>query len=142
MTRISLALGVAIVVVFVGATALAAGCRSGRASHDGSAVARLFFTSAGKTCLVRSDGTGLRTLEFAVPYGVGEPMLNPDETIILLGEFEGRRMLVGFHPQPGNYQVYLPPGCDMVAGSRWQLSCPVCRERPCGSAVRPLARSG
>jgi hypothetical protein len=55
-------------------------------------------------------------------------MLNPDETIILLAEVEDRHLLVGFHPQPGNYQVYLPPGCHMVAGSRWQLSCPVCRQ--------------
>jgi len=55
-------------------------------------------------------------------------MLNPDETIILLAEVEDRSLLVGFHPQPGNYQVYLPPGCHMVAGSRWQLSCPVCRQ--------------
>ena len=35
--------------------------------------------------------------------------LNPDETIILVGEHADHRILVGLHPQPGDYQAYLPP---------------------------------
>ncbi len=54
-------------------------------------------------------------------------MLNPDETIVLVAEDGERRFLAGFHPQPGNYETYLPPGVDMRAGSRWDFSCPVCR---------------
>ena len=43
-------------------------------------------------------------------------MLNPHETIIL----------IGFHPEPGNYVVYLPPGVEAEMGSRWSFFCPVC----------------
>lgn len=53
-------------------------------------------------------------------------MLNPDETVVLVAEREGVRLLVGLHPQPGNYQVHLPPGVEVPRGSRWQFSCPVC----------------
>jgi hypothetical protein len=56
-------------------------------------------------------------------------MLNPDQTIILLAEVAGRRLLTGFHPQPGNYQVHLPPDVELVAGVRWEFSCPVCRQK-------------
>ncbi len=55
-------------------------------------------------------------------------MLNPDETIMLLAEFEGRRFLVGFHPEPGNYHVHLPPDIQLVPGTRCRFSCPVCGE--------------
>lgn len=55
-----------------------------------------------------------------------QAMLNPDESIVLLAESGGDRFLAGFHPQPGNYEVYLPPGTEMAPGSRWELSCPVC----------------
>jgi hypothetical protein len=53
-------------------------------------------------------------------------MLNPHETIILIGEHAGRRVLVGFHPEPGNYLVHLPPGVEAEQGSRWSFFCPVC----------------
>lgn len=52
--------------------------------------------------------------------------LNPEESIVLRAERNGRRMLVGLHPQPGNYEVELPPGKTMAAGTRWDFSCPVC----------------
>lgn len=52
--------------------------------------------------------------------------LNPKESIVLRAEHEGRKMLVGLHPQPGNYEVDLPPGETMAAGTRWSFSCPVC----------------
>jgi hypothetical protein len=57
-----------------------------------------------------------------------QALLNPDQSIMLLAEFEGRRFLAGLHPQPGNYQVHLPPDVEFVAGERWSLFCPVCRE--------------
>ena len=57
-----------------------------------------------------------------------DAMLNPHESIILLAQLEDRRILVGFHPQLGNYDVYLPPGEDMVPGTRWDLFCPVCQQ--------------
>jgi len=52
--------------------------------------------------------------------------LNPDDNIVLRAELEGHRILVGFHPQPGNYVVQLPEGESMEPGSRWEFSCPVC----------------
>lgn len=52
--------------------------------------------------------------------------LNPDRNIVLRAEREDRRILVGFHPQPGNYEVYLPPGVEVEPGSRWRFRCPVC----------------
>jgi len=52
--------------------------------------------------------------------------LNPEQSIVLRAEREGRRLLVGFHPQPGNYEVDLPPGETMEPGTLWEFSCPVC----------------
>lgn len=52
--------------------------------------------------------------------------LNPQETIFLRAEREGRRFLVGFDPQPGNYGVEVPEGETIPAGSVWDFSCPVC----------------
>jgi hypothetical protein len=54
--------------------------------------------------------------------------LNPADTIILLARCEDRQLMMGLHPQPGNYQVYLPTGEEIAPGSRWMFSCPVCRE--------------
>lgn len=55
-------------------------------------------------------------------------VLNPDESIMLLAQRDERCFLVGFHPQPGNYEVYLPPDVEMPPGSRWSFACPVCRQ--------------
>src|SRR5882672_9033596 len=46
--------------------AFMAGCAH-PGSHGLSSPRRLFFTSAGKTCLVNADGSGLRTFEFNMP---------------------------------------------------------------------------
>ena len=54
--------------------------------------------------------------------------LNPDETIILIGECGGRRTLVGFHREPGDYRSYVPPEVVVVPGSRWDFACPVCQQ--------------
>jgi len=55
-----------------------------------------------------------------------EAALNPDESIVLRAEHEDRKLLVSLHPQPGNYEVDLPPGEAMPAGTLWSFSCPVC----------------
>jgi hypothetical protein len=55
-------------------------------------------------------------------------ILNPDQSIILLAEHGGLCCLVGLHPQPGNYEVYLPPDVEMPAATRWSFSCPLCRQ--------------
>jgi len=52
--------------------------------------------------------------------------LNPNKTLILLAEHEERRMLVGFHPEPGNYEIYFPPDTDLKEGQFWDFFCPVC----------------
>jgi len=54
--------------------------------------------------------------------------LNPRQSIILIGRRGGDDMLVGFHPEPGNYEVFLPPGVDKAKGEEWEFFCPVCRE--------------
>jgi hypothetical protein len=55
-------------------------------------------------------------------------ILNPDRSIVLLAEHGESRCLVGLHPQPGNYEVYLPAEVEMPAGSRWGFACPLCRQ--------------
>jgi transcription elongation factor Elf1 len=52
--------------------------------------------------------------------------LNPNVSIVLRARREEKTILVGLHPQPGNYEVVLPPGEAMQPGSRWDFSCPVC----------------
>ena len=54
-------------------------------------------------------------------------MLNPREAIILVGERGDERYLVGFHPSPGNYEIYFPSTAEVVEGEEWSFSCPVCR---------------
>jgi hypothetical protein len=53
-------------------------------------------------------------------------MLNPHDTIMLIGVHDAQRVLVGFHPEPGNYLMYLPPGVAAEPGSQWEFFCPVC----------------
>lgn len=54
-------------------------------------------------------------------------LLNPNLTLILLGENRGRRMLVGFHPEPGNYEIYFPPQAVLEEGDAWEFFCPICQ---------------
>ena len=44
------------------------------------------------------------------------------------GKAAGSGHPVGLHPQPGNYEVYLPPEVEIAAGTRWSFGCPVCRQ--------------
>jgi hypothetical protein len=53
-------------------------------------------------------------------------MLNPDETVVLIGECGPHRILMGFHAEPGNYRAYLPPEFKLQEGSMWDFLCPVC----------------
>lgn len=53
-------------------------------------------------------------------------MLNPEDNVVLRAEREDHRFLAGFHPQPGNYEVELPPGEEMPKGTRWEFFCPIC----------------
>jgi hypothetical protein len=55
-------------------------------------------------------------------------MLNPDQTVVLLAIQGDRKLLIGFHPEPGNFDVYLPPDVTLAEGERWDFHCPVCRE--------------
>lgn len=56
--------------------------------------------------------------------------LNPRDYIILVGNPSGseQRVLIGFHPQPGNYELHLPPGAEPEQGQRWDFRCPVCHQ--------------
>lgn len=58
-------------------------------------------------------------------------MLNPDRAVILAMSRGDLDCLVGLHPQPGKYEVYLPPNVYTEDGTRWDFSCPMCK--------RPLA---
>jgi Zn-finger nucleic acid-binding protein len=53
-------------------------------------------------------------------------VLNPEGAIILRATDEGRQMLLGLHPEPGNYEMYIPDGSELPPGSIWSMSCPVC----------------
>lgn len=53
--------------------------------------------------------------------------LNPEHSIILIAEHAGKRILMGLHPEPGVYVLQSPPDIDVKPGSRWLLSCPLCR---------------
>ena len=55
-------------------------------------------------------------------------MLNPGENIILVGVNEDRRMLMAFSPEPGNYELRVPPHTTISPGSSWTFYCPVCHE--------------
>jgi len=53
-------------------------------------------------------------------------LLNPGERVVLCAQREDHRFLAGLHPQPGNYEVELPPGEEMPPGTTWDFFCPVC----------------
>ena len=53
--------------------------------------------------------------------------LNPDDSVMLVANHAGLKVLVGLHPEPGVYTMHVPPEVDIREGSRWELSCPLCR---------------
>jgi hypothetical protein len=48
------------------------------------------------------------------------------QMVVLVGIFGGAQMLIGFHPEPGNYELYAPPGAELERGDSWLFHCPVC----------------
>jgi hypothetical protein len=55
-------------------------------------------------------------------YGI----LNPNVKIILRTECGGRRALLLFSPQPGNYDVTAPESFRLKKGDEVRFSCPLC----------------
>ncbi len=53
-------------------------------------------------------------------------VLNPENAVMLRASDEGRQMLLGLHPEPGNYELFIPDGSELPPGSVWSLGCPVC----------------
>ena len=53
-------------------------------------------------------------------------MLNPGNMVTLVAINGGAQMLVGFHPDPGNYDLYKPPEAEFEQGDAWDFFCPVC----------------
>ena len=52
--------------------------------------------------------------------------LNPNVKIVLRAEHQGRRELILFSPQPGNYDVTIPETLQLRTKDRVRLSCPIC----------------
>jgi len=53
-------------------------------------------------------------------------VLNPGEAVVLVAAHGATRVLMGFHPAPGNYQASVPPGVAVNPGEVWDFSCPLC----------------
>ena len=64
--------------------------------------------------------------EYCCPQCKG--MLNPGCAIIMTAANESARVLIGMHPQPGKYEVYLPPNVHCEDGTKWDFFCPLCRK--------------
>ena len=54
-------------------------------------------------------------------------MLNPEKAVILIAGEGPELFLIGLHPEPGNYEVHLPPGVTPTPGNRWEFHCPACQ---------------
>jgi len=54
--------------------------------------------------------------------------LNPGESVILVGVQDDRRTLMAFNPEPGNYEIHVPPHTHVLPGTRWEFLCPVCQK--------------
>lgn len=65
--------------------------------------------------------------EYSCPECHGN--LNPGCSIVMAAKCaKGERVLIGMHPQPGKYEVYLPPRVECADGSKWEFFCPLCGE--------------
>jgi hypothetical protein len=56
-----------------------------------------------------------------------EAILNPGSTIMLVRAPGNARVMVGFHPEPGNNRISVPPGQTIEKNSRWDFECQLCR---------------
>ena len=63
---------------------------------------------------------------YSCPHCQG--VLNRDETILLHGKCGAEEIIIGLHPMPGNYRISMPRDYEFEPGSRWEFSCPSCRE--------------
>lgn len=52
--------------------------------------------------------------------------LNPNVKIVLVGQVRGKRSLMLFSPQPGNYSLILGDTMDLRAGDLVDFLCPAC----------------
>lgn len=57
----------------------------------------------------------------------GSALSLSDQMIVLLGSRAGSTIMMGFNPEPGNYEIYLPPDVTIEPGTKWDFLCPVCR---------------
>lgn len=57
-----------------------------------------------------------------------QAMLNPGRAVILEICRDDVDCLIGLHPKPGKYQINLPPNVYTEDGTRWDFSCPMCKE--------------
>lgn len=55
-------------------------------------------------------------------------LINPAGPVTMLARVRDVSFLMAFHPEPGNYDIYLPPEADYTPGLLWDFFCPVCRE--------------
>jgi hypothetical protein len=53
--------------------------------------------------------------------------VNPGGIVTLVASRGSVTIMLGFNPEPGNYDLYLPPGIALPPGTEWSFSCPVCR---------------
>ena len=52
--------------------------------------------------------------------------LNPDDSVVLVAENAGKRILIGLHPEPGVYTMHTSDESPTSPGSRWLFRCPLC----------------
>ena len=57
-----------------------------------------------------------------------QAMLNPGCAIILTAYHDDKRFLIGMHPQPGKYEIFLPPKELCEDGEKWEFYCPLCQD--------------
>ncbi len=57
-----------------------------------------------------------------------QAMLNPGCEVILAASSGETNVLIGMHPQPGKYEIFLPPNVSCEEGTEWNFSCPLCQE--------------
>ena len=53
--------------------------------------------------------------------------INPGGIVTLIATRGDVAVMIGFNPEPGNYDLYLPLGIALPPGTEWNFSCPVCR---------------
>jgi hypothetical protein len=53
-------------------------------------------------------------------------MINPSGIVTLVAIKGGAQMLIGFDPEPGNYDLYTPPRAVLEHGDTYDFFCPVC----------------